>query len=98
MTAASGGPVRAGVAVSALTVTARLVPAADATTVRLRLPAGRHRVIFPRAAAPVAYAVARDGAPLRLAGPAYGAGTGRRRLDTVAGDRRVRRVRRRLGR
>ncbi|CAM5315364.1 glycosyltransferase family A protein [Streptomyces griseomycini] len=104
VTAASGGRVRVKAAVSALTVTAELVPSTDGTAVRLRLPArlalpaGRHPVTFPKADAPVAYAVVSDGALLRLEGPAYVAGPGRRLLDTVVGDPRVRRVRRRLGR
>ncbi|MGC0376141.1 glycosyltransferase family 2 protein [Streptomyces sp. SAI-229] len=104
VTAASGGPVRVKAAVSALTVTAELVPSADGTAVRLRLPArlgladGRHPVAFPKADTPVAYAVVVDGELLRLEGPAYAAGTGRRLLDAVAGNRRARRVRNRLGR
>ncbi|MFF2331217.1 MULTISPECIES: glycosyltransferase family 2 protein [unclassified Streptomyces] len=102
--AQSDGPVAVKVTVSALPVTAELVPAADGSTARLRLPArlklpaGRHPVTLPKADAPVAYAVVRDGALLRLEGPAYEADAGRRILDAVADNRQVRRVRRRLGR
>ncbi|MFG2589216.1 glycosyltransferase [Streptomyces sp. NPDC048438] len=102
--AGPGGPAPVKVDVSALTVTAEVVPAADGPTAALRLPArlklpdGRHPVTLPKADAPVAYAVVRGGALLRLEGPAYEAGTGRRILDTVADNGRVRRVRRRLGR
>ncbi|WP_405690140.1 glycosyltransferase [Streptomyces sp. NBC_00057] len=102
--AESGVPAPVKVTVSALTVTAELVPAADGSTARLRLPArlklpaGRHPVTLPKADTPVAYAVVRDGALLRLEGPAYKADTGRQILDAVADNRQVRRVRRRLGR
>ncbi|MFJ4837544.1 glycosyltransferase family 2 protein [Streptomyces sp. NPDC088746] len=102
--ASPGDPAPVKVTVSALTVTAEVVPAADGPTAALRLPArlklpdGRHPVTLPKAEAPVAYAVVRGGALLRLEGPAYEAGAGRRILDTVADNGQVRRVRRRLGR
>ncbi|MEU0299312.1 glycosyltransferase family A protein [Streptomyces sp. NPDC006175] len=102
--AGPGDPAPVKVTVSALTVTAEVVPAADGPTAVLRLPArlklpdGRHPVTLPKADAPVAYAVVRGGGLLRLEGPAYEAGAGRRILDTVADNGRVRRVRRRLGR
>ncbi|MFF0010178.1 glycosyltransferase family 2 protein [Streptomyces sp. NPDC005374] len=101
---ASGAPARVKVDVSALTVTAELVPGEDGTTAALRLPArlglpaGRHPVSLPKSDTPVAYAVVRDGALLRLEGPAHATGAGRRLLDAVADNRQVRRVRRRLGR
>ncbi|MER6269116.1 glycosyltransferase family A protein [Streptomyces sp900105755] len=75
------------VTVSTLTVNAELAP--DAGVVHLRLPArlqlpsGRHPVILPKAPAPVAYAVVRNGALLRLEGPAYRPGTARRLVDLV---------------
>ncbi|MEU5044625.1 glycosyltransferase family 2 protein [Streptomyces griseorubiginosus] len=101
---AESAPARVKVTVSALTVEAELVPGGDAGTAllrlpaRLKLPAGRHPVKLPKADAPVAHAVVRDGALLRLEGPAHEAGAGRRLLDAVADNRQVRRVRRRLGR
>ncbi|MFF7135201.1 glycosyltransferase family 2 protein [Streptomyces sp. NPDC008196] len=101
---ASSGPARLKVTVSALTVDAELVPGEGGTTAalrlpaRLKLPAGRHPVTLPKTDAPLAHAVVRDGALLRLEGPAHEAGTGRRFLDAVADNRQVRRVRRRLGR
>ncbi|MBK3575620.1 glycosyltransferase family 2 protein, partial [Streptomyces sp. MBT65] len=85
-------------------VTADLLPTPDTTTAQLRLPArlqlpdGRHPVTLPKTANPLAYAIVRDGTLLRLEGPAYEAGGGRRFLDTVADNRQVRRVRRKLGR
>ncbi|NEB05670.1 glycosyltransferase family A protein [Streptomyces sp. SID13726] len=100
-------PVPVKVTVSSLSVKAEVVPAADGATAELRLPArlklpsGRHPVTLPRTAAPVAYAVVRDGALLRVEGPAHETGTGRRLLDAVADNRQVRRVqrvRRRLSR
>ncbi|MGY5115077.1 glycosyltransferase family 2 protein [Streptomyces sp. 900105755] len=75
------------VTVSTLTVNAELAP--DAGVVHLRLPArlqlpsGRHPVTLPKAPAPVAYAVVRNGALLRLEGPAYRPGTARRLVDLV---------------
>ncbi|MFR0358471.1 glycosyltransferase family 2 protein [Streptomyces sediminimaris] len=97
-------PARVKVTVSALKVDAELVPGARSTTAelrlptRLKLPAGRHPVTLPKTETPLAYAVVRDGTVLRLEGPAYAAGAGRRLLDKVTDDRRVRRLRRRLGR
>jgi glycosyltransferase involved in cell wall biosynthesis len=94
--ATDGVPAPVKVTVSALTVEAELIPGAEGTTARLRLPArlalpaGRHPVTLPKAGAPVAYAVVRRGALLRLEGPAYKAGAGRRLLDAVAGHRRMR--------
>ncbi|MEU0072482.1 glycosyltransferase family 2 protein [Streptomyces sp. NPDC006332] len=103
MAAAGGAPLPVQVTVSTLTVEAELASGADGTArlrlpARLELPAGRHPVTFPKAETPVAYAVVRDGSPLRLEGPAYEAGAGRRLRDAVADNRRVRRLRRRLGR
>ncbi len=100
---ADSAPVPVKAAVSALTVEAKLTSGADGTArlrlpARLKLPAGRHPVTLPKADSPVAYAVVRDGTLLRLEGPAYEAGAGRRLRDAVAGNRQVRRVRRRLGR
>ncbi|MGY4926891.1 glycosyltransferase family 2 protein [Streptomyces sp. 900105755] len=75
------------VTVSTLTVNAELAP--DAGVVHLRLPArlqlpsGRHPVTLPKAPAPVAYAVVRNGALLRLEGPAHRPGTARRLVDLV---------------
>ncbi len=99
---ADSAPVPVKVTVSALTVEAKLTSGADGTArlrlpARLKLPAGRHPVALPKADTPVAYAVVRDGTLLRLEGPAYEAGTGRRLRDLVADNRQVRRVRRRLG-
>ncbi|WP_406493153.1 glycosyltransferase [Streptomyces sp. NBC_01604] len=96
-------PVPVEVRVASLKVAAKLVPGANGTArlrlpARIELPAGRHPVTLPKADTPVAYAVVRDGALLRLEGPAYEAGTGRRLRDAVADNRQVRRVRRRLGR
>ncbi|MEV2217415.1 hypothetical protein AB0H86_39330 [Streptomyces sp. NPDC050997] len=103
MAAAGGAPLPVQLTVSTLTVAAELAPGADGTArlrlpARLKLPAGRHPVTFPKADTPVAYAVVRDGSLLRLEGPAYQAGTGRRLRDAVGDDRRIRRLRRRLGR
>ncbi|MFF0157519.1 hypothetical protein ACFYRY_08265 [Streptomyces sp. NPDC005263] len=70
----------------------------DRLWLKNRNPAGELQVTFPKADTPVAYAVVRDGSLLRLEGPAYQAGAGRRLRDAVADDRRVRRLRRRLGR
>ncbi|GAA4019617.1 glycosyltransferase family 2 protein [Streptomyces plumbiresistens] len=96
-------PVPVEVRVASLKVAAKLVPGANGTArlrlpARIELPAGRHPVTLPKADTPVAYAVVRDGSLLRLEGPAYEAGTGRRLRDAVADNRQVRRVRRRLGR
>ncbi|WP_411148520.1 hypothetical protein [Streptomyces sp. A30] len=96
-------PVPVEVKVASLKVAAKLVPGADGTArlrlpARIELPAGRHPVTLPKAYAPVAYAVVRDGTLLSLEGPGYEAGTRRRLLDAVADNRQVRRVRRRLGR
>ena len=97
-------PARIKVTVSALTLDAELIPAPDGTTVQLRLqprlelPDGRHPVTLPKTDTPVAHAVVRDSALLRLEGPAYEPGTGRRLLDSVADNGQVRRIRRRLGR
>jgi glycosyltransferase involved in cell wall biosynthesis len=103
MAAAPGAPLPVEVTVSTLTVEAKLAPGADGTArlrlpTRLKLPAGRHPVTFPKADTPVAYAVVRDGSLLRLEGPAYQAGPGRRLRDAVADNRQIRRLRRRLGR
>lgn len=103
MAASGGAPLPVRLTVSTLTVEAELAPGADGTArlrlpTRLKLPAGRHPVTFPKADTPVAYAVVRDGSLLRLEGPAYQAGTGRRLRDAVADNRRVRSLRRRLGR
>jgi len=103
MAAAGGAPLPVRLTVSTLTVEAELAPGADGTArlrlpTRLKLPAGRHPVTFPKADTPVAYAVVRDGSLLRLEGPAYQAGTGRRLRDAVADNRRIRHLRRRLGR
>lgn len=101
---ADSAPARVKVTVATLAVNAELIPTPDATTAqlrlpaRLKLPAGRHPVALPKTADPLAYAVVRDGTVLRLEGPAYEAGSGRRFLDSVADNRQVRRVRRRLGR
>ncbi|MFI6567589.1 hypothetical protein [Streptomyces sp. NPDC050534] len=101
---ADGAPARIKVTISALTLDAELIPAPDGTTVqlrlltRLKLPAGRHPVTLPKTDTPVAYAVVRDGALLRLEGTAYESRTGRRLLDSVADNVQVRRVRRRLSR
>ncbi|WP_327329289.1 glycosyltransferase family 2 protein [Streptomyces sp. NBC_01201] len=100
--AGPGTPASVKVTVSGLKTTAEVAPDADGPTALLRLPArlklpdGRHPVTLPKADAPVAYAVIRGGALLRLEGPAYEAGAGRRILDAVADNRQVRRVRRRL--
>jgi hypothetical protein len=91
------------VTVATLGVTAELLPTPDTTTTQLRLPArlklpsGRHPVTLPKTSGPLAYAVVRDGTVLRLEGPAYEAGSGRRLLDSVGDNRQVRRVRRKLG-
>ncbi|MDH6623616.1 glycosyltransferase involved in cell wall biosynthesis [Streptomyces sp. LBL] len=103
MAAAGGAPLPVKVTVSTLTVEAKLAPGADGTArlrlpTRIELPAGRHPVTFPKTDTPVAYAVVRDGSLLRLEGPAYQAGTGRRLRDAVADNPQVRRVRRRLNR
>ena len=98
-----GPPARIKVTVGTLGATAELLPSPDPTTAQLRLPArlklpnGRHPVNLPKTANPLAYAIVRDGTLLRLEGPAYAAGGGRRFLDSVADNRQVRRVRRLLG-
>ncbi|MCH5674929.1 glycosyltransferase family 2 protein [Streptomyces gilvus] len=100
---ASASPAPVKLTVATLTVTAELAPAPDGTTAELRLPprlklrSGRHPVTLPKTDTPIAYAVVRNGTLLRLEGPAYKATTGRRLLDTITDDPRVRRVRRRLG-
>ncbi|MEV0907343.1 glycosyltransferase family 2 protein [Streptomyces hokutonensis] len=97
-------PVRLKVTVGTLGVQAELLPAPGTETARLRLPArlklpaGRHPVNLPKTAKPLAYVVVRDGTVLRVEGPAYESGGGRRFLDAVADNRQVRRVRRLLGR
>ncbi|MET7569481.1 glycosyltransferase family A protein [Streptomyces sp. NPDC005492] len=102
--APGSAPARVKVTVAMLAVNAELLPSPNATTAQLRLPArlklpsGRHPVTLPKTAGPLAYAVVRDGAVLRLEGPAYEAGSGRRFLDSVADNRQVRRVRRKLAR
>ena len=101
---ADAGPARLKVTVGARTVDAELIAGTDGTTgalrlpARLKLPSGRHPVTLPKTDTPVAYAVIRDGALLRLEGPAYVAGTGRRWADALADNGGVRKVRRRLGR
>lgn len=90
--------------VATLSVQADLLPTPEGTTAclrlptRLKLPSGRHPVTLPKTAGPIAHAVVRDGTLLRVEGPGYEAGTGRRLLDTVADNRQVRRVRKKLGR
>ncbi|MCT9075013.1 hypothetical protein N4G65_00365 [Streptomyces fulvoviolaceus] len=101
--AAAGVPARVKVTVSTSKVVAELIPGSDGTArlrlpTRLKLPTGRHPVTLSKADTPVAYAVVRDNTLLRLEGPAYEPGTGRRLLDVVADNRRVRRVRRQLRR
>ncbi|WP_234534171.1 glycosyltransferase family 2 protein [Streptomyces shenzhenensis] len=75
------------VTVSTLAVDAELVAEAGVAHLRLparlQLPSGRHPVTLPKAPAPVAYAVVRNGALLRLEGPAYRPGTARRLVDLV---------------
>ncbi|MFJ9250745.1 glycosyltransferase family 2 protein [Streptomyces sp. NPDC101776] len=99
-----GTPAQVKVTVGTLGTTAELLPAPHTTTAQLRLPArlklpdGRHPVTLPKTAHPLAYAVVRDGTVLRVEGPAYESGGGRRFLDTLADNRQVRRVRGRLGR
>ncbi|MET7685561.1 glycosyltransferase family A protein [Streptomyces sp. NPDC005423] len=101
---AAGAPVPVKVTVSTLTVKAELLPASDGATARLRLPAhlklpsGRHAVALPEAPDPLGYAVVDDGTLLRLEGPAYAPGSGRRFLNSVADNRQVRALRQRLGR
>ncbi|MFF4275979.1 glycosyltransferase family 2 protein [Streptomyces sp. NPDC001536] len=97
-------PVPVEVTVSTLTIEAKLAPGADGTA-RLRLPTrlkklpdGRHPVTLLKAENPLAYAVVRDGDVLRLEGPAYEAGGGRRFLDSVGDHQQVRRLRQQLGR
>ncbi|WP_405842832.1 glycosyltransferase family 2 protein [Streptomyces sp. NBC_01518] len=102
---ADSAPARVKVTVATLAVNAELLPnpGTDTATAQLRLPArlklpsGRHPVSLPKTAGPLAYAIVRDGTVLRLEGPAYEAGSGRRLLDSVADNRQVRRVRRKLG-
>jgi hypothetical protein len=96
-------PARMKVTVATQGVEAELVTTPGTTTAQLRLPtrlkvaSGRHPVALPRTATPLAYAVVRDGTLLRLEGPAYESGGGRRFLDSVRDNRQVRRVRRWLG-
>ncbi|MEW1648837.1 glycosyltransferase family A protein [Streptomyces sp. NPDC091219] len=100
----AAAPARVKVTVATLSVQADLLPAPEGTTAylrlptRLKLPSGRHPVTLPKTAGPIAHAVVRDGTLLRVEGPGYEAGTGRRLLDTVADNRQVRRVRKKLGR
>jgi glycosyltransferase involved in cell wall biosynthesis len=93
---------RLEVTVSTVTVDAELVPEGTGAHLRLparlKLPSGRHPVTLPKAAAPVAHATVRDGRLVRLEGPAYEPGTGRRFLDAVTDNPQVRRIRRRLAR
>ncbi|MEU9447398.1 glycosyltransferase family A protein [Streptomyces sp. NPDC048277] len=85
--ATAGTPAPVKVTVSTVTVKAELVPEAGAVQLRLparlQLPSGRHPVKLPKASTPVAYAVVRNGAVLRLEGPAYRPGAARRLLDAV---------------
>ena len=100
---ADSAPARVKVTVATLAVNAELLPNTGTGAAqlrlpgRLKLPSGRHPVSLPKTAGPLAYAVVRDGTVLRLEGPAYEAGSGRRLLDSVADNRQVRRVRRKLG-
>ncbi|MEV7981334.1 glycosyltransferase [Streptomyces sp. NPDC086519] len=102
--ATEGARAKVKVTVAALTVDADLAPATGGTTAELRLPArfrlpsGRHPVTLPKTDTPLAYAVVRDGALLRLEGPAYAAGAGRRLVDALADNGGVRKARRRLRR
>ncbi|XUL88865.1 glycosyltransferase family 2 protein [Streptomyces galilaeus] len=101
--AQDSAPVRLKVTVGTLGVQAELLPTPGTESAQLRLPArlklpsGRHPVNLPKTAKPLAYAVVRDGTVLRVEGPAYAAGGGRRFLDAVGDNRQVRRVRRLLG-
>ncbi|MEU3519262.1 glycosyltransferase family 2 protein [Streptomyces sp. NPDC006654] len=95
--AATGAPARVKVGVGTVTVQAELVPEAGAARLRLparlQLPTGRHPVTFPKASAPIAYAVVRGGAVRRLEGPAYRPRPTRRLMDAATdGLRRVRRT------
>ncbi|MEW2303567.1 glycosyltransferase family 2 protein [Streptomyces sp. NPDC006655] len=95
--AATGAPARVKVGVGTVTVQAELVPEAGTARLRLparlQLPAGRHPVTFPKASAPIAYAVVRGGAVRRLEGPAYRPHPTRRLMDVATdGMRRVRRA------
>ncbi|NUP19502.1 MAG: glycosyltransferase [Streptomyces sp.] len=103
VSAAPGDPALIKLTVSTLTVEAKLIAGADGTARlrlpgRLKLPTGRHPITLPKATTPLAYAVVDEGTLLRMEGPAYEAGRGRRLLDSVGDNRRVRRVRGRLGR
>ncbi|MEU6356164.1 hypothetical protein ABZ896_43805 [Streptomyces sp. NPDC047072] len=105
VTATAGtAPAPVKVTVSDVTVKAEPAPSRDGTTAELRLPArlkvpsGRQPVTLPKAPDPIAYAVVRDQALLRLEGPAYRPGPTRRLLTAAARTPRIRRVRRRLSR
>lgn len=97
-----GTPARVKVTVGTLAVEAELLPGTPTAQLRLpgrlKLPSGRHPVTLPKTTGPIAYAVVRDGAVLRLEGPAYEGEGGRRFLDALVDNRQVRRVRGRLGR
>ncbi|MEU9339112.1 glycosyltransferase family 2 protein [Streptomyces sp. NPDC048290] len=88
-TGTTPGIARLELTVAALPVTAELTH--DSGTVSLRLPSrlalpsGRHPVTLPKAGTPHAYAVVRDSEVVRLEGPAYRAGAGRRAWDAVRG-------------
>ncbi|WP_046733119.1 glycosyltransferase family 2 protein [Streptomyces humi] len=95
--ATGGAAARVKVGVGPVTVRAELVPEAGTALLRLparlQVPTGRHPVTLPKASAPVAYAVVRDGAVLRLEGPAYRPNPARRFLDAASdGLRRVSRA------
>jgi glycosyltransferase involved in cell wall biosynthesis len=109
--AQSDGPglearVRIGEGKKAVTVPAELVPGGSGPVLRvagrLQAPSGRQPVTLLTAnvpkpkGGPLAYAVVRDGRLVRLEGPAYAPGAGQRLLDSVGGNRQVRRARRRL--
>ncbi|MGW5656413.1 glycosyltransferase family 2 protein [Streptomyces humi] len=95
--ATGGAAARVKVGVGTVTVRAELVPEAGMALLRLparlQVPTGRHPVTLPKASAPIAYAVVRDGAVLRLEGPSYRPDPTRRFLDAASDAlRRVRRA------
>jgi glycosyltransferase involved in cell wall biosynthesis len=80
--------VRLGEGSTAAAVDAELVPGPEGAALlrlpeRVEAPGGRHPVSLPKSNVPVAYAVVGDGRLLRLEGPEYQAGAGRRLLDAV---------------
>ncbi|OIV38705.1 glycosyl transferase [Mangrovactinospora gilvigrisea] len=87
---AAAGTAAAGIGVVVASTPLKAELLAQGQVAHLRLPAdlglptGRHAVTLPPCDAPIAFAVVRDGALLRLEGPECRAGIGRRLADDLA--------------